>query len=247
MPVTEPTRPFRPNTYYEFSAWFYNICRFCACDSNGRGAFGSGFNGPDSSGVNPNLTFVVDGIDYYSSGNMRYSRTWLKKGFIYLTGPTQTSMRVTIRNNAPGGGGNDWAIDDISVRICEPAIGFNSFPLYTVCDSNVVDQLSATVTSFFDNYTWYVWEKSTNGGATWTTTTTPANATPILSAGQYVYTVTHPSFIAYPADSGTRYRIRVATTSANLSTAGCSYRNLTQSTTLNVITCQGILPTGKTR
>jgi hypothetical protein len=231
-----------PNTYYEYSAWFYNICRYCACDSSGRGAFGTGFNGPDSSGVNPNLTFVIDGVDYYSSGNMTYSKQWVKKGFTYLTGPVQTSMRVTIRNNAPGGGGNDWAIDDISVRLCGPDISFFAYPLYNVCDSNVVDSLSATVRSFFNNYTRYLWEKSTNGGVTWTPTGVTGTGTPVLTGGMWQYTVTYPPFIAYPADNGTKFRLKVATTAANLGNSNCSYINATQNTTLNVLTCIGVLP-----
>jgi hypothetical protein len=231
-----------PNTYYEYSAWFYNICRYCACDSNGRGAFGTGFNGPDSSGVNPNLTFVIDGVDHYSSGNMTYNKTWRKKGFTYLTGPTQTSMRVTIRNNAPGGGGNDWAIDDISVRLCGPDISFFAYPLYTVCDSNVVDSLSARVRSYFNNYTHYLWEKSTNGGVTWVSTGVSGTGTPTLVSGMWQYTALYPPFIAYPADSGTKFRIKVATTAANLSNTNCAYMNATQNTTLNVLTCAGVLP-----
>lgn len=231
-----------PNTYYEFSAWFYNICRFCACDSNGRGAFGSGFNGPDSSGVNPNLTFKIDGLDYYSTGNMTYTRQWIKKGFTYLTGPSQTSMRVTIRNNAPGGGGNDWAIDDISVRLCGPDISFASYPLLTVCDSNEVIGLSATVRSFFNNYIHYVWERSTDNGATWSSTGISGTGTPVLTGGMHQYTVTYPPFVAYPADSGHRYRLKVATTAGNLTNASCSYVNSSQNTLLNVINCYGVLP-----
>ncbi len=107
-----------PNTYYQYSAWFRNICSTCACDSNGKGPGNVGYipTGPgDSSGVHPNLTFNVNGYDYYTTGDMPYTGQWIQKGFTYLTGPTQTSMIIYVRNNAPGGGGNDWALDDISV------------------------------------------------------------------------------------------------------------------------------------
>jgi hypothetical protein len=53
------------NNYYDFSAWFRNICSLCACDSNGRGATNASFNGPYKPGVKPNLTFQLDGIDFY--------------------------------------------------------------------------------------------------------------------------------------------------------------------------------------
>src|SRR6185295_9127077 len=56
-----------PNTYYQYSAWFRNICSRCACDSNGKPPTSAGYipTGPgDSSGVHPNLTFNVNGYDY---------------------------------------------------------------------------------------------------------------------------------------------------------------------------------------
>src|SRR5215831_3602758 len=104
-----------PNTYYEISAWFRNICSKCACDTGGNGATGASYKPwilGDSSGVRPNLTIELDGVDYYTTGNMPYTGLWVKKGFTFLTGPLQDSFVMHIRNNAPGGGGNDWAIDD---------------------------------------------------------------------------------------------------------------------------------------
>jgi trimeric autotransporter adhesin len=112
-----------PNTYYEISCWMRNICSKCGCDSNGKGATNS--SGPpyyiptaagDSSGVSPNLTFDIDGIDYYTTGNLQYTGEWVRKGFTYLTGLSQNSLTLKFFNNAPGGGGNDWALDDITIR-----------------------------------------------------------------------------------------------------------------------------------
>ena len=51
-------------TYYEFSAWFRNICRLCGCDSSGKGSSAAGYvpgPGKDSSGVRPNLSFQING------------------------------------------------------------------------------------------------------------------------------------------------------------------------------------------
>jgi hypothetical protein len=67
-----------PNTYYEIACWVRNICSKCGCDVNGVGATsGSSAYIPtapgDSSGVYPNLTFEVDGADYYTTGNLLYT------------------------------------------------------------------------------------------------------------------------------------------------------------------------------
>src|SRR5438067_2691112 len=138
-----------PNTYYELSAWMRNICSRCGCDSLGVGASGAGYlpTAPgDSSGVYPNLTFGVNGTDYYSTGYLKYTGQWIKKGFIYLTGAAQTSFTLTIRNNAPGGGGNDWAIDDIAITTCSPDLTMFPSTNPIICHGDQVD-ISAKVRS----------------------------------------------------------------------------------------------------
>jgi hypothetical protein len=218
-----------PNTYYELSAWFRNICSKCGCDSNGKGATNS--SGPpfyiptgpgDSSGVAPNLTIRVDGIDYYTTGNMRYTGQWVKKGFTYVTGPTQTSLTMTIRNNAPGGGGNDWAIDDISLATCTPTLNLVPSGGVNVCYGNQVDMYT-TVRCFSPNYVYWTWERSTDGGATWSSTGFSGTGVPSLVAGEWQYTANYPSFLADSSYHLNMFRVRVASTAANLLNASCSF------------------------
>lgn len=218
-----------PNTYYELSAWFRNICSKCGCDSNGKGASNS--SGPpyyiptgpgDSSGVAPNLTLRVDGIDYYTTGNMRYTGTWVKKGFTYVTGPTQTSLTMTIRNNAPGGGGNDWAIDDISLATCTPTLNLLPSGGVNVCYGNTIDMFT-TVRCFTPNYVHWTWERSTNGGATWSATGISGVGVPTLVGGQWQYVANYPTIIGDSSVHNNMFRIRVASTNANLSNPACSF------------------------
>jgi hypothetical protein len=221
-----------PNTYYEFSAWFKNICQYCACDSTGDGPYNivsgssatpnTNFNGPDSSGVNPNLTFTIDGVDYYTSGTMLYTGQWVKKGFIYLTGPAQTSFTVTIRNNAAGGGGNDWGIDDITLATCTPNLNMQPSPMVPVCYGNQID-LAAIIRCFFPNYTNYAWERSTDNGNSWMNTGVSGVGSPVLVAGEYEYTAGYPSFLGDSSVHNNIYRIRLASTSTNLANPSCSF------------------------
>ncbi|HRF23350.1 MAG TPA: hypothetical protein PLR98_04280, partial [Chitinophagaceae bacterium] len=113
-----------------------------------------------------------------------------KKGFTYLTGPFQTSFTLKFFNNAPGGGGNDWALDDISVSTCSPNMVYAPSNNPKVCDSNSI-QIQDTIRSFFNNYVYYKWQRSTDGGGTWTDVTAPAG--PVVpfwngSAWEYVST-----------------------------------------------------------
>jgi trimeric autotransporter adhesin len=232
-----------PNTYYEISFWMRNICSKCGCDSNGKGASDVGYlptvvappGTADSSGVYPNITFEVDGLDYYSTGNLKYSGLWVKKGFTFLTGPIQNSFTLKLFNNAPGGGGNDWALDDIAVATCYPNLSVTP-STFNGCAGNPV-YFGATVSSFFDNYNYYKWEKSTDGGLSWASTGVSGIATPTISGGQYVYTADYPPFLANLSDNGVRYRIVVGTTALNLSNTSCSYTDATNITTLHIIDC----------
>jgi hypothetical protein len=228
-----------PSTYYDFSAWFRNICSKCSCDSNGNGALTALFNGPYPPGVKPNLTFQLNGIDYYTTGDLPYNGLWTKKGFTYLTGAAQTSFTLSIRNNSPGGGGNDWAVDDVNLSTCIPDLLLKYNPEIKICKNSQID-LSATVRCFFPNYTYYKWQKSTDNGSTWIDTGINGVGIPSLVSGQWQYTVAYPLFIGTMADSGHRYRAVVATTAANLNNVNCNYSNNT-STFLNIINCGVIL------
>jgi hypothetical protein len=232
-----------PNTYYEISCWMRNICSKCGCDSNGNGASGGVGYIPtapgDSSGVYPNITFEVDGLDYYSTGNLTYTGQWVKKGFTILTGAAQTSFTLKFFNNAPGGGGNDWALDDITVATCLPNMKYSPSITPTVCKGNSLT-IYDTVRSFFNNYTYYKWQRSTNGGASWTDVTGPIGpVVPVWNgtAWQYVSSYTIPPANTTLANSNDLYRLVVATTSANLSDANCRSTDPTTIVTITVIDC----------
>jgi hypothetical protein len=234
-----------PNTYYEISCWMRNICSRCGSDSTGRGASNFGYiptDVGDSSGVCPNLTFEIDGIDYYTTGNLKYTGQWVKKGFTFLTGPSQTSFTLKFFNNAPGGGGNDWALDDISVATCSPNLTFTPSNNPVFCRDNVVE-MGSNIRSFFNNYTYFQWQKSTDNGVSWNNTGTSGTGVPAWNGSSWEFDVSFPQFVGNAADSGTKYRVVVATSAANLSDPDCSFSESASVLTLNVIDCSPTLST----
>lgn len=219
-----------PNTTYEFSAWVKNICSTCGSNQT--------LQATNLPGVKPNLTFVLDNVDRYSTGEIAYTGNWVKKGFSFTTGNLQNTVTFSIRNNAQGGGGNDWVLDDITVSTCQPNLIMKPYGNATVCYGNPVD-FSADVESIFSNYTAWRWEKSNDGGTTWINETS-GTGTPVLASGKYTYTVNYPSFIGDSAAHQDVIRLRVATTSNNLDDNSCSFLASTQVVIL-VDNCQWVL------
>jgi len=202
-----------PDTYYEFSAWVKNICPLCGLDSSGTQTY--------KPGVLPNLTFVIDDIDRYSSGEID-TLGWLKKGFLFKTNPGQTSITISIRDNAPGGGGNDWVLDDITLATCSPNLAMLPSPTASICYGNQVD-ISCDVRSFFPNYIYWEYELSTDSGVTWANTGVGGTGSPLLTSGQYQYNAAYPSFLGDSSVHKNVYRIRIASSAANLADPNCSF------------------------
>ena len=239
-------------TYYEISAWFKNLCYKCGCDSTGAGAGSAGYiptAAGDSSGVSPNIAMEIDGVDYYTTGELRYQglggtqrgsdtlNSWVKRAFVFKTTPTQTSFKVTFRNNAPGGGGNDWAIDDISIRTCYPNMTYSPSASPTVCTGMTLT-LTDTVRSYYNVYIYYKWQRSLNGGALWSDIAgTNGVATTTLVGGtyQFVNSYTIPPTFTTLANNGNLYRMVVATNAINLA-GTCNYTDATP-VTITVANC----------
>jgi len=224
-----------PNTYYEFSSWIRNLCGQCGADLNGNTYGrdpGPGFN-DKYHGVMPNLTYTVNDIDYYTTGNIHYTATWQKRGFIYKTGPSETSFVIGIKNNASGGDGNDWVLDDINLSTCYPNLIMNPNDTAVACAGYPIT-ITDTVKSYYNNYGNYQWEASADGGTTWfpvkisggavVAGADPNSITPVLVNGLYQYHV-DAAFTPAVSDSGFYFRLKVATTIPNLTDINCSVDN----------------------
>jgi hypothetical protein len=241
----DTVRNLCPNTSYEYSAWFRNICRKCGGDSTGIGHSAAGYipTAPgDTSGVRPNLTFNINGHDYYTTGDILYTGQWIKKGFTYRTGPGETEMIINIRNNAPGGGGNDWAIDDIGVATCSPLLVLNPpTPELDVCYGDG-KSVSAEVISFYDNFTHWIWEKSVDGGLSWVSSGYAGNSFPVFNGSEFQYTAVGPSFIGDSTTHMNQFRLRVASSASNLADINCSFRAI-RTIQVRVNNCMWVLKT----
>ena len=102
------------STTYEFAAWVINVLLPTSCGGGGN---------------QPNLTFSIEKTDgtilqSFSTNNVAPSSipTWYQFGSFFTTPPSVADIVLRIVNNAPGGCGNDLALDDITFRPCGPQI-----------------------------------------------------------------------------------------------------------------------------
>ena len=81
----------------------------------------------------PNIDFIIGPEDApiellqvapesYNTGDIINDGQWITYGFTFQTEPGVTDISFAIRNNAPGGGGNDFLLDNISFQVCGPTL-----------------------------------------------------------------------------------------------------------------------------
>jgi gliding motility-associated-like protein len=99
---------FCTNTTYEFAGWFMNLLT--------------------APGAKPNITFSVETpegvvIKTFSTGNIPESvnPTWIQEGITFNSG-NYTDLVLKMINHGEGGYGNDFALDDVTLRACGPTI-----------------------------------------------------------------------------------------------------------------------------
>ncbi|MCP9237426.1 gliding motility-associated C-terminal domain-containing protein [Lewinella sp. JB7] len=160
------------NTLYQFSADISNILQ--------RG----------SNIILPNVSFLIDNQEYFTTGNIPEDERWHTYGFTFTTLPGQTSVTLALRNNAPGGQGNDLALDNISFRACGPEALILPLEVANICeDGNPID-LRATINGDQFPTPALQWQRSDDGGGTWSDLPGERDRTyrhRELSSGRYYY------------------------------------------------------------
>ena len=161
------------NTLFEFSADVINLIRQGVTDH-----------------IKPNVSFLLDDEVVLSTGDIPQDNRWHTYGITFETKPGQTSLKLSLRNNAPGGIGNDLALDNISFRACGPEALILPREIANICEDGDPIPLEATIIG--DQYPnpSVQWQQSLDGGLSWTNIP-GANSTTImhnqLQGGFYDY------------------------------------------------------------
>lgn len=152
--------------------------------------------------IEPNIDFLLDGEVFYQTGQIPQDETWTTYGFEFTTQPGQTEITLSLKNNAPGGAGNDLALDNIGFFHCGPIVEISQEE--TVCAGGAVALTAELSELNYDNPI-LLWQISTDGGATWTNIEDSNNT----------------SLIIEEANSAATYRVLVANTNENLNEDDC--------------------------
>jgi gliding motility-associated-like protein len=138
-------------TTYQFSAWIVNVMNRQA--------------------ILPNITFTIEKTDgtvlqTYNTGDIPVttSPVWKQYGMFFTTPLGVSSVVIRMKNNAPGGIGNDLGLDDIAFRPAGPSTTLSSSipgDSINVCNSTIA--LTTTIESCYLSNE-YQWQASFNNG-----------------------------------------------------------------------------------
>ena len=189
---------------YEFSAWVINLL------PSGHPAA--------NPGSEPNISFKVNGTVIGNSGPVAYQATptWVKVGGSFVA--TTSTVDLSVVNATAVANGNDLGLDDISINVCQSQIAING--LTTVCEGSE-GAVDFTVTDATQTNTWYQYQLSTDGGATFNNIGGPAQS---VFMGN-TYTLSFNLGTVFSNMNGYKYRLVVATSQAGLAAAGCTFFN----------------------
>ena len=208
----EKTVPICERTNYEFSADIINL-------NLPQNQF------PTSK---PNVSFLINGQEIFETGDIPEDGTWRTVGFTFTTRPGVSAITLTLRNNAPGGNGNDLALDNISFRPCGPRAELPDTTLLCAGETAVLLQPVLEANNSLSNVA-LQWQRSVNGGNTW-----------LDLAGEM-----DSSLLVNNPISGNWYRLKLANRSENLGDFTCQFlSNITildaqNVTALTDTICQG--------
>ena len=122
---------------------------------------------PNSGLIKPNVSFLIDDVVQFSTGNVEETGSWETFGFSFETGPSQTSITLSLRNNADGGIGNDLALDNITFRPCGPEALILPDEVANICEDGDPIVIEATVIGDQYDNPQYQWQQSFDEGVTW--------------------------------------------------------------------------------
>ncbi|MDO9375211.1 MAG: gliding motility-associated C-terminal domain-containing protein, partial [Ferruginibacter sp.] len=150
------------NTTYEFAAWITNVLGATSCTPTP---------------ILPKLVFNIETVNgvvlgTYSTGDIpgTPSAVWKQYGLFFTTPANTNNVVIRLTNTAPGGCGNDIALDDITFRPCGPTVNLgatNDDSGINLCRGDLTPvSIDATLGPGYNTPN-FQWQESTTQGNSW--------------------------------------------------------------------------------
>ncbi len=115
----------------------------------------------------PNVSFLINDVVQFTTGNVPENQRWNTYGFSFNTGPGETTVTLALSNNAPGGFGNDLAIDNIEFRACGPEARIGGEEVLSICEDGDPAPLLTVINGDQYDTPAFQWQQSFDEGMTW--------------------------------------------------------------------------------
>lgn len=167
----------------------------------------------------PDINVQINGNLVYNTGIIQNDEQWQTHTLSFSPSASQNPTIISLRNNTDDSDGNNFALDNISLRACGPSVQITPEVVNNLCEDEYDPvQLTAIVESgVFPSFV-IQWQRSTDGGITWNDI-----------AGANGLTHTHESL----SGGNYMYRFLLAQNQSSLSNPNCRVTSHTRS--INVI------------
>ncbi|MDJ1470436.1 T9SS type A sorting domain-containing protein [Cytophagaceae bacterium DM2B3-1] len=109
-------------------------------------------------GLNPEIEFLIDGVPVYIPPiSINNDEKWHRVGFTFITkDPPSGKITVAVRNRAPGGSGNDLAMDNFIFRPCGPQLNLTDAVVCSDTSNHVIEYIPTGKTYRKPYYRWVI-------------------------------------------------------------------------------------------
>lgn len=115
----------------------------------------------------PNISFLLNNEKVMGTGDIQQNERWTTYDFSFTTGIGETSARISLKNNVVAGNGNDFALDNFSLRACGPVAEIQPQDTTYICAGELPVELHANLIDASAGNWDFQWQKSLNENHNW--------------------------------------------------------------------------------
>jgi len=117
----------------------------------------------------PNISFLLNGDRVMGTGDIQQNERWNTYEFSFTTGIGETSIRISLKNNVEGATGNDFALDNFSLRTCGPFAEIQPQDTTHICKGELPVELHVNLGNESTADWEFQWQRSLGDNKNWKT------------------------------------------------------------------------------